>query len=735
MEEGNIDFQKFKSLVENGGGTRVWHVTDKNGYAGLCKMGFDREYIGKNSKVYGDGVYTTFTLKSTLENKRGGTYGGIILECVLLGGFKDFLFFDKRMNEKFNGGEPLVDQFKRLLPKQLFDKIMNSGRLRSITEQPPYHSDSYLHGKLYRTGPLCMNFVDVVAPKINGNSNKRDERMLARSSVRGYIFQGFQDGDVAVIRDFKAIIPVRSSTDGVNWRNILTEDEFNNITTAFDAGHSLIGRYTKTNPNEKLICGMVRVRNEEGKYNYYDKENDTELLPIWVDEAFPFDTTSKMGLFIHDGKKYKVSKDYIVDLENNERLPINGFDKYIEWNKNQPVEPLGNQEIMGGFDDLFESIWKDVLFESAFDEIAELPWDEFKTKFDAEKIGKRDWKNEHKDRFVHLWHCTKASNIKDIKNIGLDVIYRGGEALGKGAYCSFSLDSARDNRRTYGGSIVEFILNGGLNDFLFFDRRMNDIYNNGEPLERQYKRLLPQDMYDFIMNNEKIRRSVTSFDQNSCQNFINVMRDWGNKYISTRAGNGWRRDSDNSEFALSKTKVKGWVVDYWCGKSVIVRNYKDLIPVAVSSDGYDFTEILSQESYESIGSQEDIGVRFRGKYPMTDDNEKIQCGFLRVRRSDGKYNYVDVKTMDELLPKNKWADTALPFDQTQNTAIFTVNGRKYKTNGKAFFDLESGESIDPSELGSEHRRETGSMMGGFDDLFERMEKIRIADANHNRIVI
>ena len=68
----------------------------------LFTYGFNREFTSSNGgNMYGAGVYTVYTLKSSNEKARG--YGQSIIKLKLLGGYKDFLVFSEQLAKKTYG--------------------------------------------------------------------------------------------------------------------------------------------------------------------------------------------------------------------------------------------------------------------------------------------------------------------------------------------------------------------------------------------------------------------------------------------------------------------------------------------------------------------------------------------------------------------------------------------------------------------------------------------------------
>ena len=105
----------------------------------------------------------------------------------------------------------------------------------------------------------------------------------------------------------------------------------------------------------------------------------------------------------------------------------------------------------------------------------------------------------------------------------------------------------------------------------------------------------------------------------------------------------------------------------------------------------------AKDSFNNIANSSDAAFTFGGKYPETNPNEKAICGFVVVKK-DGKYNYVNIKTGEELLPV--WADSAYAFVNDEGEAHFTIGNDEFTTNGK-FFSDEDGFSYDRDEFVSE----------------------------------
>lgn len=310
-----------------------------------------------------------------------------------------------------------------------------------------------------------------------------------------------------------------------------------------------------------------------------------------------------------------------------------------------------------------------------------------------------------------LYQCTSKEGIEGIKKYGTSREFTGKNSnfYGQGAYTTFTLESTLDNARgsVYGKYLVKFALDDGFKDFLFFDEEMNKKYNNDEPILKQIERLCPPDIV------EKLKRSnffsVVDEDRgnhplfhkpytaHSAKYFFEVLK--GDRLPESEL-TPWQRQygsrSIYDEKDLSRTKVKGYIfVGSNDGEVCVVRDYHSLVPIAYFdlNNGGDprndseWVDILNQNTFNNISNSVDIGTHIRGEYPETHLNAKTICGYILVKKN-GKYNYVDANTMEELLPV--FADFATVFDESTGRAKFVIGSEEYEYSTKGNFFIEDG---------------------------------------------
>ena len=318
-------YKNFDDLSKNIGNLiPLYHCTTKEAVDGICKYGACREYTGKHSNYYGQGFYTTFELGSSIDNQ-GGYYGKYIVKFGLNGGFENFLFFDKEMNEKYNNGEPIESQIERLCPPDIVEKLKKSDFFVKANSNDGIH---HLTNKEKTAGGPREFFLTLRGEKlptsklspfqIENGRELYDELDISRTNVRGYVFVGGNDGEVCVVRDFNSLIPLKyfDPTIGVNpidesdkgWIDILNKKTFDNISNSIDVGTELRGEYPETPFNSKTICGYILVKGKPaGKYNYINVKTMEELLPIPADYAVDFDPHTGKAKFMINDEEYEYS--------------------------------------------------------------------------------------------------------------------------------------------------------------------------------------------------------------------------------------------------------------------------------------------------------------------------------------------------------------------------------------------------------------------------------------------
>ena len=273
---------------------KVYHVAHKKDIESLFEYGFDREYTNSNAgNAYGPGVYSTYSLRSSQKNMTHGLYGSVILELVIKDGFNNFLIFDEDIAKKYYGSEYRIEnQIKKLMP-QYYDTLINSHKfhMHGLTSSDAYFIWTTLRNRLNST------------------------------NVRGFIFTGAHDGNVAVIRDFNSAIPNKYSNDGgKTWETGFNEKIANRIEKNVDAEFKYGGKFDKMS---KSVGGFVRVE-KGGKINYIDIKTDKLISNGWFDFGSNFDSDGKFAEVSYKGETYVITPTELLD---SDYFPICGLDE------------------------------------------------------------------------------------------------------------------------------------------------------------------------------------------------------------------------------------------------------------------------------------------------------------------------------------------------------------------------------------------------------------------------
>lgn len=275
----------------------VYQVTPNDRLTSLFTHGLSREYAkSKNGNLYGAGIYSTFSLRSSQKNADNGNYGSTIIK-ILVPSFDRFFICNKRIAQQVYGNKfRMEDQLNILFRrhKQLLEKIKASDYYKQIVQtNDPYTS---------------TNVLELL--KVLGGAHGAADPILNQVNIRGFIFKGHHDGDVAVIRDFASAIPVAYSQDNGNTfkTDKLTHELFDKVKTRHDP-IIFLGRIADNfiDPRSyRVINGYMRVqRKSDGKYNFAYKPNENNrrvkfLLPrnAWLDNASDMDQDQRAQVYI-----------------------------------------------------------------------------------------------------------------------------------------------------------------------------------------------------------------------------------------------------------------------------------------------------------------------------------------------------------------------------------------------------------------------------------------------------
>ena len=256
----------------------VFHCARANDINNIFKFGFERFFGGKGAgEMYGRGVYTTTDLRSSIDNAHKGTYGNVIIKAEVFN-INKFLIFEKDIAQRVYGNNwKIQDQLNILLPQNVIKKLKETtynGNSGSIS----------LYDKLCDIQHFSSNnarFFYRIHDYINDKSipNPYD-------FIEGFCFFGANDGHVAIVKDFKNLMPVEYSKDyGKSWIYGVTDDTVRHTKQDFDVEYKFGKKYKKTDlPSH----GFAKVTNNQNKINYINKDGE-ELSKVWFNSGSKFD--------------------------------------------------------------------------------------------------------------------------------------------------------------------------------------------------------------------------------------------------------------------------------------------------------------------------------------------------------------------------------------------------------------------------------------------------------------
>lgn len=293
----------------------VYQLAKRDRINGIFKNGFSREFAATaGGNYYCTGLYTTFDLNSTLRNSqyKADLYGDTIIKMAIKS-YDRFFICNKKIAQQVYGNKyKMEDQLEILFEKypQVLHHIKNS----------------YLYSTIIQTqSPRTAQNVAALLETLGGMQCRADDN-LNKYDIRGFVFYGANDGYVAIIRDFKAIVPLAYSldkgrTNEKSWRNdLFTEKTYNNTAQDYDPiiflGNDV--NYYKNPKSFRMINDYMKVqRAVDGKFNFINKEKEL-LSPIWFVEASPMDEEHMALVKDDDGETFYIGEDGFYENINDD---------------------------------------------------------------------------------------------------------------------------------------------------------------------------------------------------------------------------------------------------------------------------------------------------------------------------------------------------------------------------------------------------------------------------------
>lgn len=623
----------------------IYSVTLAPYVDGIFNNGFSRQFLGDTEGTdYGNGVYCNIHLRdSQIRWQNYRHKQSVILKMdydVSL--LNRFLIFNEKLASQVYGECSIQNQVYSLFGEDA-NKVW-----RDFSNIMKHDSEARRHFSGGRTAELLQVLLrkarrgDLMRflPPEDRNRNVRAEyeHLFKKHNIGGVIYTGGKDGLCLVAYDFSTCQPFEYSPDGGRtW----IKKEYKGVRV--DVHKKYGGLYKTIDYPIRLEIGeeyleVARVQKKDGKYNYIETQSGEELSPIDFDFATSMDPKSGVFEITYHGENFKACLDgFFVSEEEFDAWDGHAFDELALLDEEEGQEQEKPQDVMYG-------------------------------KYKLPTLAELD-----DDSYLSVYHATQPHAIDNLFKFGFDREYLNVMAYGRGIYTTPTPEQSRRLQRSYGPAMLRCKVIGGYDGMLILDRSTaQKVYGNKCDILDQLKTILPEDKA-----NELYRKCGTISN-----NYANLAGEYG---------------------------IKGMIYP-WSG--VIAYLFFDiscLIPYSVSYDGgQTFEKKVNDKTLERFMTSVDVDYRFGYKYAAVDkaitiDRKKLYgenvepTGFARVKKKNGKYNYVEIKSEEEISPIDfEYATSINP-----NTGLFkiTYGGKDYDACIYGFFvNEEELENFDGHEF-------------------------------------
>lgn len=318
----------------------------------IFKNGFSRQFANNNDYMhnggaltYGDGQYGSVSLDNAANNlsrktdygkSDGKKYGSVIIKCVLMGSFYNFLIFDED------------------LAKYIYkDKWQIMDQIDHIVKDPAARNElknfvrPYLGRALYNPSQDPMSRTNHVLFSMFSSQNgfRKWTNFFRQNGIRGGVYHGHGDGYCFVCYNYSDVIPVAYSTDyGKSWKDdkfdfdAAKERSFKDPDAASRFGHKFKGMDSAT--PVLVNCGgkkfsVTVVQTMNGKYNILNNHTGDKVSPIDFDERPTISTEGEFQFLVGGRMFYGIYNHELAqipafwDPNENDWFPFNELKEHI----------------------------------------------------------------------------------------------------------------------------------------------------------------------------------------------------------------------------------------------------------------------------------------------------------------------------------------------------------------------------------------------------------------------
>lgn len=297
----------------------VYQLAFEDRLPSIFKNGFSREFAASaGGNYYCTGLYTTFDLNSTIENSKtkANLYGGAIIKMGIKS-YDRFFICNKKIAQKVYGNKFRLEDQLEILFKD-YPHVLHKFKTSHLY-------DTVIQTENKRTAMNVAAFLTIL-----GGMLCQADHNLNKLDIRGFVFYGSNDGNVAIIRDFKSIVPLAYSLDNARtWKqDLFTQSTYENTANDYDP-IIFLGKDTEKYINPKkyrMINGYMKVQSKANqKFNFLDTNKEL-LSPIWFNKASDMNDNGLALVMNDDGETFYVGKDGYYESENDD-YPFMTFDE------------------------------------------------------------------------------------------------------------------------------------------------------------------------------------------------------------------------------------------------------------------------------------------------------------------------------------------------------------------------------------------------------------------------
>lgn len=674
----------------------------QNNEALSYKNGYDRKlsagWNGRGNDSYGEVVYSHLTLKDAI-HMIGGSYGHAIVQFKLLGGLKDYVFFNADRDPVIKN--LLIKEYGR--PLNLYEQLLALTNNVNIAQRYGGCNDPSTFGRHYQKeirrqgyylrGMVCdywgsndvviypFKFSDVITCAVATGLTSYMTEQEVRQRFVGVLGQEERE---------------RQS----NFIDIVPHLEVVNAKDPDGAQYIRVGDKIYANYESPMGYNILVIDDEN-----IVKPNDKKLFPdtVRIDEMPS--NLSRKGNFAFKMNGYKWEAN-VLGQADGQQYSSDG-------------EPIFR---LKGTNDWYEWKYLSYMFENP---------DYVKSLYQQQNNNETELNEAFKpgmtyDDFVNNnkaigYVCIHQTSLNGILNHGFsreyaaenDANYNGGRGFyGNGVYGCVSLgrnatpdhfrgnldmkeagasrlsyyrDSSKSDGLKYGGVILKCSIIGGWNRFLILDKDLaSKVYKGDYTIERQINDIVgskdpdaAKELIYAMRCSEGFRYEVSDSDSRTTPPLARLFR-------------GSLNDFQKWEMFFRKYGIRGAVYHGGNdGYGFVCYDYSEVVPIAISYDhGATFTTdgINWEKTQDRLTYGGDPINKLSAKYKSVSPFPKkinvggeIVFGCVNVEKRNGKFNCVRMDTLKEIFPVDFDIE---PTVSIRGTVKFQYKG--YNFNGNVF---------------------------------------------------